>query len=148
MLKTFTSRAVAIGIILAFSLSMTPFLAKAQETNTGNLFGYVYKKNAKNPMENAVVNILNTMTAEEFSSKPTDTSGRYDISSIPEGTYQVRVFLGGKNYFQQDIMIKIEKDQTIEESFIVKGRTTLLGAILKCPALWILAAVGIYAVAR
>lgn len=139
MEKILKSKTVAWGLTITFLLSITPVVLIAEEVSTGNMIGYVYKKDGKTPIKGAVVKIRNIATGEEFSSEPTDDSGTYEINNVPEGVYHVKIYLDNKHQYNQRGMPEIIKDQTMIASFIIKGKTSFIGACLICPATYLLA---------
>ena len=139
MTKIMKSRILAICVIGCFLLSLSAIFALAQEIQTGVMMGYVYEKDGKTPIKNAIVIIRNTLTGEEFSSRPTDNTGRYEIYNIPEGIYHVKVYLDKKHQYNQRVLPRIEKGKTLILSFNIKKRTPFLIGCIKCPGTYLLA---------
>jgi hypothetical protein len=139
MEKIMKSKILVVFVVFAFFLSMTSIFVIAEETPTGNMMGYVYEKDGKTPIKGAIVVARNTSTGEEFSSQPTDGSGRYEIYSLPEGVYHVKVILDNKHQYNQRVMPRIEKAQTLLVSFNIHKRTPFIIGCLKCPGTYLIA---------
>ena len=133
------SKILAIFVIGGFFLSLSAIFILAQEVQTGVMMGYVYDKDGEKPIKNAIVVIRNTRTGEEFSSRPTDNTGRYEIYNIPEGIYHVRVYLDKKHQYNQRILPRIEKGKVLILSFNIKKKTPFLLGCIKCPGTYLLA---------
>jgi hypothetical protein len=93
MLKNgiFRSRALALVVLTAFVLLLTPVSPFAQAPpKGGTLTGVVLSADMKTPVVNATVKIRNLNNQKEYSS-PTDKTGMYKITGIEEGWYTLGV---------------------------------------------------------
>jgi hypothetical protein len=93
MLKSgiFRSRALALGVLAAFALLLTPVGSFAQAPpKGGTLTGQVFGADMKTPVVNATVKIRNLNSQKEYSS-PTDKTGMYKITGVDEGWYTLGV---------------------------------------------------------
>jgi hypothetical protein len=88
----------------------------------GNLKGFIYKADGKKPLWGAQVVLKNMKTGQKFESNVTDSVGDYKLSDIPEGDYQVKIFVKDKNYEVKtvDFLIKIRDGKTTTISFSLK----------------------------
>jgi len=88
----FRSRVLALGVLTAFVLLLTPVspFAQAPSNKGGSLTGQVFSADMKTPVVNATVKIRNINNQKEFSS-PTDKTGMYIITGIEEGWYTLGV---------------------------------------------------------
>ena len=98
--SAFRSRIMAVGLIAAFLLLVTPVTGAAQtqtQTQTpsyarqGSLQGTVYSEGMKAKIANAIVKIRNLNNQKEYISLPTDAKGNYRIQAIEEGWYTLGV---------------------------------------------------------
>jgi hypothetical protein len=87
----FRSRVLVIGVLAAFLLLVAPVRefaqGKAAPAAGGALVGFIYDKDMKTPVANAVVKIRDIDKATEYASSPTDANGMYKIAGIAEGRY-------------------------------------------------------------
>lgn len=87
----FRSRFLALGLLAAFILILTPVSDFAQAPpKTGTLTGFLYGADMKTPVANATVKISNLNNQKQYSS-PTDKTGLYTILGIEEGWYTLGV---------------------------------------------------------
>jgi hypothetical protein len=95
----FRSRLLAVGLIAAFVLLVTPLPSFSQQppqparsyARQGTLQGVVYSEGQKTRISNAIVKIRNLNNQKEFTSQPTDPKGNYKILGIEEGWYTLGV---------------------------------------------------------
>ncbi len=88
--KVFRSKVLVIGVLAAFLLLVAPVREFAQAKPApaaGSLVGFVYDKDMKTPVPNAVVKIRNVANAKAYESAPTDANGMYKVTGIAEGRY-------------------------------------------------------------
>lgn len=87
----FRSRVLAVCVLAAFVMLMTPVRDFAQSPLKGGILtGNVYGADMKTPVVNATVKIRNLNTQKEFTS-PTDKLGMYKIPGIDEGWYTLSI---------------------------------------------------------
>ncbi len=88
--KVFRSRILVTGVLAAFLLLLAPVREFAQgkaPAAGGSLVGFIYDKDMKTPVPNAVVKIRNVAKASEYQSTPSDTNGMYKITGVEAGRY-------------------------------------------------------------
>lgn len=85
--NVFRSRIMVVGLIAAFLLLIMPVVDFAAPASTGSLVGFIYDKDMKTPVANAVVKIRDVSNLKELSSLPSDANGMYKITGFPEGRY-------------------------------------------------------------
>ena len=128
MLKNgiFRSRVMAVSLLAAFLLLLTPVRDFAQAPLKGGvLTGQVFGADMKTPVVNATVKIRNLNTQKEFSS-PTDKTGMFRITSIEEGWYTLGVssVLGDYNL---NYGVYIKAGETAKLNLSMKGAGVLEG---------------------
>jgi hypothetical protein len=110
--NAFRSRLLAGGLIAAVLLLFTPIADFAQgkapaAASNGFLVGFVFDKDMKTPVANAVVRIRSVSAPLEYKSLPTDASGIYKITDIQEGRYILGVTAASGNYnFDYVVLLK------------------------------------------
>jgi Carboxypeptidase regulatory-like domain len=90
----FRSKVLVIGVLAAFLLLVAPVgeFARAQPAAAGgSLVGFIYDKDMKTPVPNAVVKIRNVANAKAYESTRADANGMYRITGIEEGRYVLGV---------------------------------------------------------
>jgi hypothetical protein len=99
-------------------------LAGAEENppGTGNLKGFIYKKDGKTPRWGAQVLLEHGKNGKIFESNVTDAVGDYKLMDIPEGDYNVKILMKDKSYKVKTVDFKIK---------IMDGKTTRLSFALK-----------------
>ena len=101
---------VIIKAILTFLLGISIFSLKAQ--NTGLIRGKITDNNTKEPLIGATV-VLNDST--NLKSAITDLNGNFELSSIPFGTFSLKVrFMGCEDKVVSDIGVYDSKGVYIE----------------------------------
>jgi len=122
----FRSRVMAVSLLAAFLLLLTPVRDFAQAPLKGGvLTGQVFGADMKTPVVNATVKIRNLNTQKEFSS-PTDKTGMFRITSIEEGWYTLGVssILGDYNL---NYGVYIKAGETAKLNLSMKGAGVLEG---------------------
>lgn len=105
--KTFRSRLLVSGIVVAFLTIIIPIEGLGQTAGTGALTGTIYWDDAKTPVENAVVKMRNFQTGKELLSPPSNKNGLYSVKDIPEGRYIIGVSTSRGDYnFLFEVFIK------------------------------------------
>ncbi len=95
----------------AFLLLVFPAgeLAAAQPAD-GSLIGFVYAKDMKTPVANAVVKLKSVNNMKEYSSSPADQNGMYKVAGLPNGRYVVGV-TATEGDFNFSYMLNIKGDE-------------------------------------
>jgi hypothetical protein len=95
--SVFRSRVLVVGVLAAFMLLVAPVREFAQTQaplagkGGGSLVGFIYEKDMKTPVANAIIKIRDVATPKEYASLPTDANGMYKITGITEGRYIIGV---------------------------------------------------------
>ncbi|UCH92203.1 MAG: carboxypeptidase regulatory-like domain-containing protein [Candidatus Aminicenantes bacterium] len=106
-----------------FLLVGFPLPGTAEEgEDTGNLKGFIYKRNGRTPLWGAQVVLKNIKTGKLFESNVTDSIGDYQLTDIPAGDYQVHIYIKNKSYKVKkvDFLVKIVPQKTTRISFAIK----------------------------
>jgi hypothetical protein len=124
----FRSRLLVVGILAAFMLLVAPVREFAQSKAPaagGSLVGFIYDKDMKTPVPNAVVKLRNLATADGYQSTPTDANGMYKITGIAEGRYILGVS-GSKGDFNFDYALRLKGNEMAKLSVALQegGKTT------------------------
>jgi hypothetical protein len=105
--KTFRSRLLVSGIVVAFLTIIIPIEGLSLTAGTGALTGTIYWDDVKTPVENAVVKMRNIQAGKEFQSPPSDKNGLYLVKGIAEGRYLIGVSTSRGDYnFNFEVFIK------------------------------------------
>lgn len=91
-------------------LNSTHFLI-SQETQGGNLFGFIYDKDKNTPLEGAVVVVKNISTSEVFLSTRSNRYGIYTIRGLKPGLYIFGVETQEGN-FESNSIIGVRANET------------------------------------
>jgi hypothetical protein len=94
--SVFRSRILVSCVLAAFVLLVTPVAQFAQvkapaPAANGSLVGFIYEKDMRTPVQNAVVKLRNLANSDEYESTPSDATGMYRIVGIEEGRYVLGV---------------------------------------------------------
>jgi hypothetical protein len=126
----FQSRILVICVLAAFVLLVTPVAQFAQgkaaaPAANGSLVGFIYDKDMRTPVPNAVVKIRNLANAQQYESQPTDASGMYKITGIEEGRYILGV-TATKGDFNFDYALVLKGNELAKLSVALTpgGQTT------------------------
>lgn len=131
--------------VIACLLVCSPLpLAGGQDSaeGTGNLKGFIYKRDGKTPLFGAQVLLKDVKTGKIFESNVTDGVGDYKFTDIPEGNYKVKILVKDKDYEVKtvDFMVKIFEGKTSTISFSLKKyRKFLILGIPPCKIIALLA---------
>ena len=90
-------RSIVLFTIFSFSLVSLALSAFAKPA-PGNLMGFVYGKDGKTPVRDAMVLIRRVDTGKVYQSKPTGELGTYRLLGIEAGTYVVGLKIKEKSY--------------------------------------------------
>ncbi|NIM17644.1 MAG: hypothetical protein GTO45_37235 [Candidatus Aminicenantes bacterium] len=117
---TWVTLPLAACLLVGFSFALPG--SEDNAPGTGNLKGFIFKANGKTPLWGAQVVLKNVKTGQKFESNVTDSVGDYKLLDIPEGDYQVKIFVKDKNYEVKtvDFLIKIRDGKTTTISFSLK----------------------------
>jgi hypothetical protein len=128
--SVFRSKALAIGVLAAFVLVMMPgrefAQAKAPAPANGSLVGFIYEKDMRTPVSNAVVKIRNLADAKTYASAPTDANGMYKITGIQEGRYILGV-AATKGDFNFDYALLLKGNELAKLSVALQEGGTTTG---------------------
>ena len=126
--KVFRSKALVIGVLAAFVLLVAPVREFAQAKPApagGSLVGFIYDKDMKTPVPNAVVRIRNVASAKAYESAPTDANGMYKVTGIAEGRYILGVSAKGGDFnFDYAVALKGAEMAKLSVSLQEGGQTT------------------------
>ncbi len=127
--RFFRSRLLVAGLLAAFALLVSPVpefaQAKAAPAAGAALVGFIYDKDMKTPVANAVVKIRDVDRATEYDSLPTDANGMYKISGIGEGRYILGVTAAQGEYnFDYALMLKGSETAKLSVALEAGGQTT------------------------
>jgi hypothetical protein len=110
----FRSRVLVVGVLAAFLLLVTPVREFAQSQapalSGGSLVGFIYDKDMKTPVPNAVIKLRNLKNAKDYVSTPSDTNGMYKITGIEEGRYILGV-TAAKHDFNFDYALVLKGNE-------------------------------------
>lgn len=73
-------------------------LAPVMADSATNLSGTVLHNDGVTPAKNVTVRLRDPLTGQEFSSKPSDSTGKYEIEGVPDGEYTIIVSTGGGEF--------------------------------------------------
>ena len=124
----FRSRVLAVGVLAAFALLVAPVSEFAQSKAPaagGSLVGFIYDKDMKTRVTNAVVKLRDIAKAGEYESTPTDANGMYRITGIAEGRYILGV-TSAKGDFNFDYALSLKGAEVAKLSVALQegGQTT------------------------
>jgi hypothetical protein len=110
MNNVFRSKVLIVGLVAAFVLLVAPVREFAQAKAPaaaagGSLVGFVYAKDMKTPIANAVVKIREVSSSKEYDSAPTDANGMYKITGVREGRYILGVTAAAGNFNFDYVML-------------------------------------------
>ena len=126
--RVFRSKALAMGVALAFVLLVTPVAEFAQvpaAPSSASLVGFVYQKDMVTPAPSAVVKIRDVGKGKECASTPADGEGMYKIAGVPEGRYVLGVS-ASEGEFNFDYVLHLKAGETAKLSIALQegGQTT------------------------
>jgi hypothetical protein len=128
--NVFRSRILVVGLIAAVLLLMVPVAQFAQgkaaaPAANGSLVGFIYAKDMRTPVANAVVKLRDVSTPKEFASQPTDANGMYKITSLPAGKYILGVTTATGNFnFDYALILKGDEMAKLSVALTPGGKTT------------------------
>ena len=144
MINTVRSKPIAVTLIFAFLLFISPNFLKAEDNTSGNLIGFVYGQDETTPLEGAVVKIRNVSSGAVYESSKTDNLGIFKIEGINQGLYICGVSVEDQN-FNVPSLIGIKADETAKVSFSLKPQTGVKDVNYAIPAFF-LTPIGIAAI--
>ena len=126
--NVFRSKVLVVSVLAAFVILVAPVREFAQSkapAPAGSLVGFIYEKDMKTPVANAVVKIRNLAKATEYTSAPTDANGMYKIAGIAEGRYILGV-TAAKGDFNFDYALALKGAEMAKLSVALQegGKTT------------------------
>lgn len=130
MQNIFRSRILVGGLMAAVLLLMTPVVEFAQAKapaapSHGSLVGFIYAKDMKTPVAQAVVKLRDITSTKEFDSQPTDANGMYKITGLPNGRYILGVTTTTGNFnFDYALIIKGNEMAKLSVALTPGGKTT------------------------
>ena len=130
MNNVFRSKVLIVGLVAAFMLLVAPVREFAQSKAPaagagGSLVGFIYAKDMKTPVANAVVKIRDVSNPKEFASQPTDVNGMYKITGLPEGRYILGVTTAAGNFnFDYALILKANEMAKLSVALAPGGRTS------------------------
>ena len=122
MINTVRSKPIAVTLIFAFLLFISPNFLKAEDNTSGNLIGFVYGQDETTPLEGAVVKLRNVSSGAVYESGKTDNLGIFKIEGINQGLYICGVSVEDKD-FNVPSLIGIKAEETAKVSFSLKPQT-------------------------
>lgn len=126
--SVFRSRVLVVSVLAAFLLLVAPVREFAQgkaPAANGSLVGFIYDKDMKTPIPNAVVKLRNLAKATEYASTPTDASGMYKITGIEEGRYILGVAAARGDFnFDYALALKGNEMAKLSVALTPGGQTT------------------------
>jgi hypothetical protein len=128
--NVFRSRILVGGLIAAVLLLITPVAEFAQAqaptaASNGSMVGFIYAKDMKTPVPNAVVKLRNLEKATEYVSTPTDANGMYKIKGLSEGRYILGVTTAAGNFnFDYALILKGNEMAKLSVALTPGGKTT------------------------
>jgi hypothetical protein len=91
----------------------------------GSLVGFVYAKDMRTPVAQAVVKLRDIANMKEFASRPTDANGMYTITGLPQGRYILGVTTATGNFnFDYALIIKSNEMAKLSMALTPGGKTT------------------------
>ena len=107
----FGSRLAAAAVM--FSLSGVPVCFSQTVRTAGTLTGRIFLADGVTPRSGVVVKVANLSTSQVFDSAQTDKSGRYALSTLPSGQYQVAVQAAEGLYVNPDRIPVLQGRKTL-----------------------------------
>lgn len=130
-------------IILSLFILVT-YVLPSGAAGTGQLKGFIYKKDGKTPLWGVQVLLKDTTTGAIFESNVTDAIGDYKLLDVPAGLYQALLLAKDRAYKikKVDFLIRIFEGQTSTISFSLKKPAGFFPFLCKpCNLVAILAAI-------
>ena len=103
----------AIVLGLAVSLSGVSLTFGQKAPSAGNLTGRIFVADGVTPRTGVVVKAANLRTSQVFTSSRTDVAGRYALTGLPSGSYQVAVETGEGLYVNHDQVPVLQGRKTL-----------------------------------
>ena len=89
--ESYTSRVLALALIGAVQLSVTP---ASGGSPAATLSGEIVSASARAPVAGVVVRVVNPGTGDLYTSPPTDDKGSFEFHALPAAAYSVAVQRG------------------------------------------------------
>jgi hypothetical protein len=138
-----------MGTLFLFILCTFPLTSLA--AGSGNLKGFIYKKNGRTPRYGVQVLLKDVDTGQLFESNVTDALGDYKLRDVPTGLYRVLLLAKDKAYKIKkiDFLVRVFDGKTSTISFsLKKSGKPLFFFFRPCWIIAILAGVFAFVVAR
>jgi len=109
--RVFKSKIFIVSVLAAFSLLVFPVAElNASQVVNGSLIGFIYDKDMKTPVANAVVKLKNVNDQREYASSPADQNGMYKVTGLPQGRYILGVAAPAGD-FNFNYLLNIKTDE-------------------------------------
>lgn len=143
-MKKISNKHLAMFTLSLFILCILPLFSSAD--GSGELKGFIYKKNGKTPLWGVQVLLKDVDTGDLFESNVTDALGDYKLRDVPSGMYQVLLLAKDRAYKIKkiDFLIRVFEGKTSTISFSLKKSIKPIFFLFR--PCWIMAALaGIFA---
>ncbi len=108
----FGRRLIVFGLVV--SLTGVPLtFGQTARSESGYLTGRIFVADGVTPRAGVVVKAANLSTSQVFTSTQTDGSGRYSLTDLPSGQYQIAVETGEGLYVNQDQVPVLQGRKTL-----------------------------------
>lgn len=119
MKRIYSSKTLAIILIVSFIFLYSAYDLKAKEIGKGNIIGFIYQKDGTTPVEGAVVKLRNIATGTDYESIQSDKLGIFKAEDVEEGLYLVGVSTE-EGDFNVNNLVGIRDNETTKVSFTLK----------------------------
>ena len=120
MCSRMKSKPVALLVVFAFLVFLSPNLLNSQTRDTGSITGVIFAKDGTTPYPNAVITVKNVGTGREYKSQPTDNRGQFRVDGMPKGVYVFGVSTPQGDFNSEDL-IGIEPGKTAKISIALSA---------------------------
>ena len=120
-IRSFSRLHRSVAWILALFLAFGPGLAsvaRAQEGG-GAIHGVLYQNDEKSRLSSAQVAAINVTTGQHYISNVTGENGVYEITGLPQGSFDIVVQSNGSTYVA-DNLIDLQKNQRLNLSYAIQ----------------------------
>jgi len=120
-IRSFSRLYRSVGWIMALLLMLGPGLASVAQAQEGGgaIHGVLYQQDEKSRLMGAQVAAINVTTGQHYVSNVTGQNGVYEITGLPQGTFDIVVQSGGNIYVAENL-IDLEKNQRLSLSYAVQ----------------------------
>lgn len=109
-LKFSPGKSMALFTLFCFGFLLFP-VSNFAKPSTGNLMGFVYGKDGKSPIQDAIVLLRGVDTDKVYQSEPTSKTGNYRLSNIDTGIYVVGLKIN-EGAYNVDSYVKVASGKT------------------------------------